>query len=72
MHRLVSFVPAYDACEKLRQMMPGRLGPGSWAELRSGFLRNVKLRAVAAQLVWSGELPWAAARHEERPKALLG
>ena len=33
---------------------------------------NVKLRAVAAQLVWSGELPMAAARHEERLKALLG
>ena len=33
---------------------------------------NVKLPAVAAQLVWSGELPWAAARHDKRPKALLG
>ena len=33
---------------------------------------NVKLPALAVQLVWSGELPWPAARHDERLKALLG
>ena len=49
MHRLVSFVPGYDACEKLHQSeklhqrMSERLGPGSWSSSRSGFLRNVKM-----------------------------
>jgi len=33
---------------------------------------NVKLPALAAQLLWSGELPWLAARHEERPQGAAG
>ena len=40
--------------------------------LRSSRNGNVKLPAFAAQLVWSGGLPWPAARHEVRLKALLG
>jgi hypothetical protein len=39
--------------------------------VRSSQNSNVKLRAVAAQLVWSGELPMGGASRE-RPRALLG
>jgi hypothetical protein len=39
--------------------------------VRSSRNGNVKLPALAAQLVWSGGLPWPAARHEERLEALL-
>jgi len=33
---------------------------------------KVKLPASAVQLVWSGELPWPAVRHDKGLKVLLG
>ena len=48
--------------------------PGGAFRMPARWARNskVKLPALAVQLVWSGELPWPAVRHDERLKVLLG
>jgi len=47
-------------------------GEAFWMLVRWARNSKVKLPALAVQLVWRGELPWPAVRHDKGLKVLLG